>query len=131
VRVAPQAGLRVVTSSWPVDVRQTVGSGDVFAGALCAEVAGGAELVDACDAAAAAAAAWISSSASLPGEGLADAVGRASARSRLPIVTPERLRAASAVTRGGAEIGSVALVDVVCRSLDSMGASNYRLVANT
>ncbi len=108
-------------AAFDVKVLQTVGSGDIFAGGLCAALAQRASLVDACEAGVASAAAWISSEDSLPEVHFADAVARLHGHPRLPVVPPERLRETTATVTEGPQIGSVALAEAVRRILEDMG----------
>lgn len=111
----------VAIPAYDVEVRQTVGSGDVFAGCLAAGLALGLELAAACARAAAGAAAWIASDASLPGpEFSAEVATIAPAARRAPVV-PERVRDEAAVVSVGQTLGSSALARVVEDVLIDLG----------
>jgi len=112
---------RQSVAAFEVEVHQTIGSGDVFAGALCAALAQRASLVEACETGAASAATWISSEAALPGMDFADAVARLHGQPRLPVVSPERLREVTATVVRGHQIGNVALAETACRILEDIG----------
>jgi sugar/nucleoside kinase (ribokinase family) len=121
VHLISRSGGRVAVAAFDVSVRQTVGSGDVFAGALSAVLAEGGRLEEACETGAAAAAAWISSDASLPGADFADTVRMLRTATRLPTVSPERLREGTAVVSHRDGIGSVILAQTLRRVLDGLG----------
>jgi 2-dehydro-3-deoxygluconokinase len=60
-------GERVALSAYDVKLVQSVGTGDVFAGCVAAELARGQPLTEACEVGVAGAAAWVSTDEPLPG----------------------------------------------------------------
>jgi sugar/nucleoside kinase (ribokinase family) len=112
---------RHAVAAYAGQVRQTIGSGDVFAGAFSGAINGGEALLEACETGARAAAAWIFGDAPLPGGEFLERVAGLSAAARLVTVAPERVRGQPATVFRSADLGSELLAREMRAALEQVG----------
>ena len=102
-------------------VQQTIGSGDVFAGAFAAALERADTVIDACEQGARAAAAWIFGEGPLPGEDFAERVDRLRDAPRGAAVPPEIVRGSEATIRHSIDLGSSLLASEVSATVQELG----------
>ncbi|MGO9762373.1 MAG: carbohydrate kinase family protein [Solirubrobacteraceae bacterium] len=117
---------RTHIAAFRCDVRQTVGSGDIFAGALTAALADDSRLSDAAEVGAQAAAVWIRGLEPVPSQRFAESVALMRGQERLPVVSPDMLRRHTATILTGPALASRALADVTAARLGDLGLSTVR-----
>jgi hypothetical protein len=103
------------------DVRQTVGSGDVFAGAFAAALSQGQKLDASCELAARAAAAWIFGDEPLPGRHFCERFLGLEGAPRMVALAPEQVRARLARVEHSNDIGASLLARIVSEKLVQLG----------